>query len=316
MSTGKCSGVGLLEDLPDTCHPLPYLSARVRGRFPLFVRDWEAVLEEPRERLPKRYGGKPPGEWLLGEFRWIYGQMDIHARRRFWPLFFFFELKTMFSTLRYRSLEGRREEAAQMLEQSLLSGEIKGALMADAPLPSVLDRLEMIMDARCSLRPGLRRAFTTEGLRGVEQALTDEFLLRLPALRLGHPLRGFFRDLVDARNIVTAFKHVMWGIRKPFTYLKGGTVGRRRLVEVIEQGDLETLESIARARAGEADAQDLWAVLFQGILRRAWRAAVTAPPAGVVFFYLLKCHAEAANFTTLLQGQGMELERLRGGLIR
>jgi hypothetical protein len=288
-----------------------YLFARTKARSTDFIEDWEALAGRP-ERIAARYGESGPEavtRALAREYRWAWESMDAGLRERFWRFFFTLEQKTIFICLRYRAVQAEGERAAAALADSLLGGEIKGILLSEEPLPSVLSHLEETLSRCMSLEPPLGRAFSERGLMGVERALAEGSLAAF-AREKAWP-GWFFSYLVDQRNLLSLHKHLRWQVGEPLTVLEGGSIPPPEIRRLAGEGSPGGVLVLARRLAGAREGGDLAALLLDGLLRRARRRAV-ASEEGWIFYYLLRRRVEAGNLRVLLRrGEGP----LREGLV-
>ena len=95
----------LLRDIASDGFPTDYVIARVRARRAALTREWRAELA--RKAAPSA-SDEAIWDGLLGEYAWLYGQMDGRMRARLAPVFALFELKTLVLCL--RNVDAGRKE--------------------------------------------------------------------------------------------------------------------------------------------------------------------------------------------------------------
>jgi vacuolar-type H+-ATPase subunit C/Vma6 len=307
----------VIEFPPREGYPADYLAARLGGRRGLIVRNWEALLMAEQPILPARYaehGGGRPEEVirraLKRELRWVARQMDGGLRKTFRRVFVYFELGTLFSCIRYKARGDSGEEVRDALEASLLSRALKGALVEAA---SQAEALRAAGEAFSSFEI---YGETAEGGRiaEAEQRLTDAFLAD-SAARAPHPvIRGFFRTVIDMRNLVSAYKRLRWGMEAAPPVIEGGSAGAGRLRGIATEAAL--LSAIRRFTGLEAERPSEVENLFlRRLLIYSKDAARSSGAVGFVLDYMLRCHLEARNLGLIFAGGALERELLRTEIV-
>jgi vacuolar-type H+-ATPase subunit C/Vma6 len=323
---GRSKGIPLLES-PEGGYPVDYLLARLRGRGAYLLKDWTQVLhaQDPVEYLySTRYGGlltehSIQGVWirLLKEFRWVYRQMDRGMREAFRPFFLYTELDTILKCLRYRTRKGTGERIERLLALSLLSRKLKSMLSEAETRVSLLDRVEGALTALSERYGGLREVYLDRGPVEMERRLSDVYLEDTMDEKLHPVIRGFFSYVIDARNIITAYKCLRWGMSPNF--INGGDVDRARLERVVDGQDMRGVGNLIYKLTGKTPPEltpaEVSGSLQDGLMRFSRGKAREFPDAGFILYYLLRCHAEASNLSVILHGKGLERELLRGELI-
>jgi hypothetical protein len=305
-------------------YPTEYLVARLRGRREHFIRDWKAFLAPgTTPPLPGRYGrvlfvgdrAVRPDEAVRqgfhGELLWVWREMNVRLRKVFEPLFIWLELSTLFACVRLKMRKGAEESLARLFASSLLSEELKSALRAaDSPSEALL----VVEDAFASIPldvRGLKERFMQTGrLREAEERLTDEYLKWASGPGLHPVLKEFFGKVIDMRNMVSAYKHLRWGVGTGPPFLRGG---RLRGMEAV---DREALEEAALKLTGSRASRpsDIEGLLLRNLLRYSERAARTSAE-GLVLDYLLKCFQEARNLGIVLSSAPLYRGRLMEELV-
>jgi vacuolar-type H+-ATPase subunit C/Vma6 len=299
-------------------YPADYLVARLGGRRGLIVRNWEATIMAEKPFLPARYaeqGGGRPGEAIRNalkrELRWVARQMDSGLRETFRRVFVYFELGTLFSCIRYRARRDSGEEVRDALESSLLSRALKVAIMEAASQAQAMSAAEGAFSSAFGIY-----GENAEGgdIAEAEQRLTDAFLSD-SAARARHPvIRGFFRTVVDMRNLVSVYKRLRWGIEAAPQVIEGGSARRSRLRGISTEAAL--LSAIRRFTGLEADRPSEVENLFlKRLLVYSKEAARNSGAVGSVLDYMLRCHVEARNLGLIFAGGDLERELLRAEIV-
>jgi len=306
-----------IEFPPFEGYPADYLVARLGARRGLLVRNWEEFLMAAKPALPARYaghaGGRPEeavARALKRELRWVARQMDRGLREAFRPVFAYFELGTIFTCVRYKARKDSDEDVRGALEASLLAGALKRAVIE---APSQAAALGAAAGAFAT-SPEIRREILAAGkIAEAEQRLTDA-LLADSAARAPHPvIRGFFRVVIDMRNLVSIYKRLRWGIEAAPPVIEGGNAGAWRLKAIA--GEAALLSAIRRLTGLKAERPSGVENLFLRRLLVYSRGASRGGAVGFVLDYLLRCHAEARNLGLIFAGGGLERELLRGELV-
>jgi hypothetical protein len=93
---------------------------------------------------------------------------------------------------------------------------------------------------------GVAGSLEKEGLRGVEQDLTNRYLAHIVSRGL-HPLvRVFFSRVIDARNILALFKALRMSARARPAFLPGGSMTSERFRDILKNDDLFAVKSLVR----------------------------------------------------------------------
>lgn len=315
----------LLRTLEDRGYPADYLLARIRKRRGALIADWRPLLSaapllgpSPRQGIA---GWTEEDIWgnLLREFSWLYSQMNGALRETFAPLFLFFELRTIFLSLRNRGA-GKFERIPGLLEHTLLAESPRRVLAGRGEIAVAVRELQ---GAFLSLSPRflrLEERYRESGMRGFEEELTCRVLEEVRAMEPPPPVGGFFERLIDMRNIMAVSKQFRWQVRTPPRFLKGGRYSRATLEGAFAAGEAGEVNAIIRRFSGmEVNLSDAVAVehaLLKGMtlfLRREGRYPLGA---GLILDYLWRSSLEARNLGILLHGRGIERERLAGELLQ
>ena len=166
---------------------------------------------------------------------------------------------------------------------------------------------------------GLSSALEAEGLRGVEQRLTNTYLAVTAGIGL-HPLmKTFFARLIDSRNIMSVYKHLRLEKRTAPAFIPGGMIPEAKLGTVIEKGDLFAVNSLVRDFSGvKVEAPDPTKVetaLYKGMTRFLKKEGREPFGAGPILDYLWKCSLEVMNLSVLFYGKDLEREAVTAELV-
>jgi vacuolar-type H+-ATPase subunit C/Vma6 len=325
---GNFQNSELLEVLEDRGYPIEYLLSRIRGRRAKLITDWKTFIYEtsPLEALSsvKPRGAAvdrtPEGIWrnLLREYRWVYSQMNGALRQAFSPFFLYTELRTLFICLRHIK-ERKAEGTGELLSASLLSGKVKEVLLTSEKIEHAIGRIERVFLSLSSSFGGLGTLLEEEGLRGVEQRLTNRYLVFVMSTKL-HPLiRTFFSRVIDARNILGLYKALRMNAREKPEHIPGGDMTVERLNEFYERGDLLGVTAILRDASGiRVDTPDITKVetaLYRGITRDLRKEGRDPLSVGLILDYLWRCSIEATNLSILVHTRDLERETVSAELV-
>ncbi|MGE5894153.1 MAG: V0D/AC39 family V-type ATPase subunit, partial [bacterium] len=310
----------LLERTEDRGYPTEYLLTRIRSKRSQLIRDWKSMLLDigSLENVSSgRYRGlalekTPEGIWrrLIREYRWVYSQMNGELREIFRPFFVYSELRTLFICLRHAEdrTAGRLDE---LLSLSLLSQSLKAVLMKSEDIPTAVDGIERIFRSLSENFSGLREILDDEGLRGVEQRITERYLVHTMNTNL-HPLmKRFFIRIIDSRNILKLYKHLKLNMKAPAVFTPGGSIAEERMRDILDAGDLFAVGPLIQRFTGvRIDAMETARVenaLYRAITRFLKQEGRDPLGIGPILDYLWRCSIETMNLGILLHGR--ELER-------
>ncbi len=312
----------------DRGYPVEYLLSRIRGRRSRLVLDWRPLIYEgPLEYLASaRYQGfvrdrTPEGVWrsLLREYRWVYTQMNGSYREIFRSFFLYTELRTIFICLRHLKHE-KTGKIADLLRDSLLSGEVANILAQSGDATDAVRGIERAFLTLSGRFGGLAGNLEDGGLRGVEQHLTDTYLAVTAAADLHPIMKTFFARLIDARNIMSAYKYLRLEKRAVPRFIPGGAIPESRLAATIEKGDLLGVVPLVRDISGlkieTPDPTRVETALYKGITRFLKREGREPFGAGPILDYLWKCSLEVMNLSVLLHGRDLEREAVTAELVQ
>jgi hypothetical protein len=308
----------VIEFSPHEGYTADYLVARLGGRRSLMFQNWEALLMAAKPALPARYaahgGGRPEdaiARALKSELWWVARQMDRTLREFFSPVFIYLELGTLFSCIRYKARRGTEEAMETALALSLLSSGLKTAIVEAA---SQTEAMAAVEEAFLTLSERYRGIFRAERPTDAEQRLTDTFLKDSAARATQPVIRGFFRTVIDMRNMVSAYKRLRWGIETAPPIIEGGNIGTSMLKSITSEAAL--LAALRRFTGLPAmRASDAEGLFLKRLLAYSKEASRGAGSVGAVLNYLMGCHSEARNLSLILTGRILDRDLLRGELV-
>jgi len=313
----------------DRGYPAEYLLARIKGRRARLIRDWKRLIFDaglfdasPPSIPDGMFKIKSPvsiGAELVREYRWVYEQMNRQLRRIFAPFFLYTELRTVFMCL--RRLKDRKAGALdELLATSLLSDTVKDILLVSEDLKTAVARIETLFSSQSPRYAGLAVTLESEGLRGVEQQLTDRYLAETVRSRL-HPLmKEFFSRLIDARNALSLYKFLRLDLTKQPTFIAGGSVPEARLQEIAKSDDLlracALIQELTGVSVDRPDPTSIELALYRGMTR--WLRKAGRDPFGVapILDYLWRCSIEAMNLRVLYYGRDLERETIAAEIVQ
>lgn len=321
--------MNILQSTERTGYPSEYLLARLSGRRAFFTKDWDSLLYSPdpyaalrgtryaASVTPQTRGGV--WETHFREHSWIYFQMDSGLRAVFHPYYVYTELKTLLTCLRYKTRKGGTAEIEHVLTFSLLSDEVKGMMKTVQDLPLLLDTLEknILFSVRSS--PRLVRLFLQEGLAGVEQRLTMIIFEWIMTLDLHPAIERFFALTADLKNIMTAWKHLRWGITSEPVFIDGGMIKKSVLLKIIDiRENAEIIHLIHRYTGQSPREPDLFhieRILLTNVSRKTRIIARAYPDIGPILDYLWRCYLEIQNINMIVYGQEIDRAVIKNELI-
>ncbi len=321
--------MNLLQSPEGSGYPTEYLIARIRGRRLYLVKDWDDILSSPAPTetiLPAYYRElvaeyAKEGVWkrVLKEFRWLYFQMNRRLRHTFFPFFVYSEIKTMVLCLRFKTGKETGADIEDILSFSLLSKEVKDVLKRDADLPLILAEFERKFLPPTDKQSGLEDLFSKDGLKGVEEGLTNGFMERIISSKLHPVLKKYFIFLIDIKNIMALCKHVRWAVKTVPVFIHGGSISEPVLMDTVRSGEMSRIVRLVHQLTGislpESGASEIENILFADLTKYLRVKAIEGSDIGLILDYLWKICVEAENFSILLYGRGIERNVLRRELV-
>jgi hypothetical protein len=319
----------LLQRVDDSGYPVEYLAARISVRRSFLTSDWQLFLDadDPLDAIPKGNflagsdDRSTEGMWksLLGEYRWIYRQMDNGARKDFAPYFTWQELKTVVLCLR-NMLARENGKILEILEFSLLSQNVKHILAYGEDPPAAVARLEVDFALMSTVFCGMAETFHARGAGGLEQWLNDTWLEWVCGTSLQPVLRDFCSSLVDFRNLMELYKRIRWEMPEAARFLRGGRLGRTSLADALGAGERTVIaDLLCRFPGAEGDADPSASpehYLLRGITRRLRGQSRELSGYGLIIEYLWLVYLETVNMGILLETGKLNRQNAAEELVR
>jgi|GEM_PF-2175645 len=261
--------VDLLSETRRDGYPAEYLLARLRARQTGFInRCPSGRAEEAWRELQKEYG-------------WLFRQMEMGLRIELAPIFFYFELRNLFTALRFRAGEDRSGLIAT-LEASMLNAPIKSILNGEQTFPAMLKKLSAYLGRYDEGFEGLREAWQSGGIRNLETALLKGFTGLVSRERLTPAVRKFLNRLFERRNLLLLAKEKRWQLADSLIKDRRSNDNRRRL--------LHRLNRLEHRKAGIVDNPvSLDNFLLQQLAHESRKMAGSGRVAVTILSYLISC---------------------------
>ncbi len=263
----------------------------------------------------------PEGFWrsLVREYRWVYRQMNGQLRELFGPFFLYTELRTLFICLRQMK-DRNAGTTGELLDLSLLSNEIKKVLTTGSDISVAVRGIERLFKSVSPDFTGLNGVYETDGLRGLEQRLTNTYLSVTANTNLHPVMKTFFARVIDSRNIMSLYKHLRLEQKKVPPFIPGGTIPETRLRKAIAKEELFGICSLIRKFFGitiEApDPTKVEIALYKGITAFLKKEGREPFGPGPILNYLWKCSLEVMNLNVLIRGKDLEREAISAELVQ
>jgi vacuolar-type H+-ATPase subunit C/Vma6 len=245
--------------------------------------------------------------------------MNGHLREMFGFFFLYSELKTLFICLRHMN-DKKTGRVDELLSVSLLSKAMKDVLLTGVDIPSAVSGIERNFTDYSLRFAGLREVFESDGLRGVEQRLTNTYLTMVMQEPLQPLMKKFFMRLIDSRNIISTYKFLRLESKALLSFIEGGNVPRERYTKIADQKDLFGLASLVREDTGiiveTIDPTHVEIALYKGITRFLKRAGRDPLGVGLILDYLWKCSIEAMNLSILFYSRDIERDAVAAELVQ
>ncbi len=316
----------LLRTFQTRGYPLEYVRGRIGGRKGYRIADWEALLaSEPLAAVPAapwrgplaRRAEEEVWRGFLRELAWLYRQLEPAARKTFAPLIAWFELRTLILCLRNAG-EGGRDKVTELLAESLLDERLEALLRRSVEPVAACLEVAKFLAAGTAGGGCLQRSCRTVGVGGFERELYDLFLRQSGEMKLQPVIAAFFRRLIDMRNVLALYKQVRWRLEGAPPFIVGGTLGKERLEETAEQGDMAAVFHLVARLTGEVPAAggSPERHLLSWITRCVRRWEIGEGETGAVLAHLWRCYMEARNLGVIVAGRSLDRATLREELVR
>lgn len=319
----------LLHSPEGSGYPTEYLIARIMGRRAYLIKDWHDILMSPDRHesfLPDYYREliakfSREGVWnrMLKEFKWVYVQMNVTLKNVFLPFFIYAEVKTIILCLRYKTGTAHRADVEALLSYSLLSGKVKELLIKEAELAVIIAELEKKFLSFPANAKRMQETFSEEGLKGVEEYLSNRVIEDIIRSKLHPVIKHFFVFLIDIKNIVTLYKQVRWEIKTVPVFLERGNIDCASLKRISVSGDisgiLRLIYQITGTRIKDPHVSEIQNALYKGMTRHIKLLARDNPDIGLILDYLWKTYMEARNLSILMYGKDIETKDIKKELV-
>ncbi|HYA86005.1 MAG TPA: V-type ATPase subunit [Nitrospirota bacterium] len=309
-------------------YPAEYLVSRIKGRRSALIKNWNQLVYDQDLFLsaaPLQPGGfrtsvAPDRIWadLMQEYRWVYKQMNQQLRTIFHPYFLYAELRTICICLRH--LRDKKEGAIdEVLNKSLLSHEAKTVFVRSNDLAEAIIGVERLFNSLSKKFTGFSAIAEKDGLRGIEQRLTETYLAVMVESKLHPLLQMFFSRLIDARNIISIYKYLRLDNEQLPPVLPGGSIAKKKLRKISATDNIVEVGPMIRALTGikveRPEPTMVELALYKGMTR--WLRMEGREPlgAGPILDYLWRCSIEAMNLSVLYQGKDLERDLVAAELV-
>jgi vacuolar-type H+-ATPase subunit C/Vma6 len=311
-------------------YPTDYLLARIAGKRAHLITEWKPLVlgTLPEGHLsPHFYAGLSPEDapdaawrWLEREYRWVYFQMNETLREIFRPFFMYSDLRILFSCLRHIQNSRRTGMIENILALSLLSEKVRALLKTAGDISSAARGLENLFSSFSVEFGGFAKIADAEGSRGLESALAKRYLAYTVRGKL-HPLmKSFFVRIIDARNVMSAYKYLRLDEKTVPSFIAGGSIIRTRYSNIADRKDIFGLISVIKKLTGirieKPDAANVENSLYRMITKFLKKQGRQPLGVGLILDYLWRCSLEAMNLSILFHGKDLDRETIMAELVR
>jgi hypothetical protein len=319
----------LLQHYEGGWYPAEYLIARVRGRRAYLVSDWNSILFSegtPETLLPAYYRElmsehSKEGVWkrMLKEFKWVYLQMNTDLRDIFLPFFIYSEAKTIALCLRYKSGKATVTDMERLLSFSMLSKDVRETLKKETDTALLLDEFERKFLSSSDRPAGLGETFSKNGLKGVEEELTNWFIEEMINSKPHPVIKYFFIVLADIKNIIALYKHARWKIAAHPAFIRGGSISGPELRKTAEEGKLNgvarLIYKLTAVSIHELNISGVENTLYSFLTKKIRTRAREDSDITLLLDYLWRLRIEAQNLSVILYSRGIEGKDIRKELV-
>ncbi|MBW6511075.1 MAG: hypothetical protein K0A93_03010 [Desulfuromonadaceae bacterium] len=302
MSCGRSPvTMNLLIDSTTAGYPSDYLFARIRYR--------RATLDSSG---PGGRGG--PRQTMLGEYIWVYQQLNHRLRQQLLPFFEYVELRTLVIILRYLAANDPAAVETQ-LRLSLLGPQLKKIVRNAAHVATAISTLERQLADSYPYFSGLSTTWLRQGPGGLEQALLGGCLQHAVTRNCCHSLREMLVYLLDMRNLMALHKHLHWQVTTPPPFLNGGTLSAPGCEKIWATRDLHKVGDLMQQQTGlPGDPETIGCedFLLRGLTRRLRHIGREPLQIGLVLDYLWRCWMAARDRGRSLSGATSHHEPRQG----
>ena len=260
--------------------------------------------------LLNRATSSDPHQALRAEYRWVYHQMGQRLRRKFLPIFEYFELRLLVVALRYLAA-GERAAVTAQLRQSLFAGKLCEIIETSEQINSAIEHLEKSFGTAYPAFKNVHKAYLRQGPGGMEQALIGGYLQDAVQRTRNLEVKQFLRYLLDMRNLQALQKHLQWQVPFAPPLLVGGTVEPAVLEKLWGSQDLNPLLELMQKftrQATRPKPENTEDYLLQGLTIRCQREGREPLQLGVVIDYLWRCQLMARKHGLHFHREGAATE--------
>ncbi len=245
--------------------------------------------------------------------------MNEQLRSLFGPFFLYSELRTLFICLR-RMKDRNTGAVGELLDLSLLSNQIKKILSSGSDISGAVRSIERLFRSLSPDFTGLERVYEAEGLRGVEQRLTNTYLSVTSNTSLHPVMKKYFARMIDARNIMSMYKQLRLEQKNMPFFIPGGTIPAKRFRAATAKegpfGVCSLIREFFHVKIDTPDPTRVEIALYKGITAFLKKEGREPFGAGPILYYLWKCSLEVMNLNVLNRGKDLERESMSSELVQ
>lgn len=214
-------------------YPADFLLARIRGKRQYLAEVTGSVT---------RTSVADSWEELQADYRWVFESMRPATRKVFAPCFLFYEMRSVQMLLRV-FVGNDRLQLERLCQNSLLSQKMLKQVRQCETIEALLAVLDCWLGVLLPPEVRLVEIYADNGIRAVEEMLTDGFLRQVASGRQKLEISVFFTEQLDLRNLLTAARYLRWELGE-VPLLAGGGVISCQLVAAGARGDVKRLQQV------------------------------------------------------------------------
>jgi len=308
--------------------PADFLVARLRGRCPHILRDWETLAGEsdPAARLAEEikqyveeFGGEGGRLLMHHEYRWVHGRMNKRLRAIFQPYFLYFDLRAMLRSLRHREQADTRSVSGHSPGEEVIDHDLRRLLRSDRAMATLPAELETRLVSLAPEFAGLARVYKQQGLPPFEEELFNRFFA-FGAGRSAHPVIGeFLAFLAGVYNTIALSKMARWSAAAATGLLPPGLVIDPVAGRLKPPGDPAALFAGTGLPGQPRESRFAAALeirLLTHLTRRLRRQGRIEPNVAFILLYLWEIYLQGRNLGIIIHGRPVQPDKIPAVLVQ
>lgn len=282
--------MSILQTIKNNEYPEEYLITKLKSR--LTEKRFDNIFSEKALQIA-----------VIEEMKWLFYQMNSKLRKIFSKVFIYFELKTIFSALRFKL--GGTGFSEELLTPSLLSSEVKDCIAKNEDILDVVTSISRIFREEALIQPPVEETFLNGGLKSFERQFVKSFLECAVKKNKEKVLEVFFKFKIDERNIISVYKILKWNIETAPELIDGGEVNILEFHKILEKKNIDDVFMVLKILTGiDVDGEHLEDLLNEGFTNKLKKMTKNIFGRLLIVEYIWKLQMEALESRKIMISQG------------